>query len=254
MFSGKYIVCLIVGVIFLSGGLISLPVVIMSLLQQNILGLQWRELHGTSWSGQADRVSVVARGYRFPVGQLSWQLNLKRSSMLTPCFSIDVESESLQLSGLSCFNYFSKKTTVTDLHIQHMNAAPVAELAGVSIDGEFSGTFNKVVLQPPQSVAVNGNLLWQYAIIHNGEVWLELGDMTLSINTPAPDNISVHWNSKQPYGQLKIDIQTQFKKNALAAVSGYLEPQANPTQSLLDTLDLISRSKQGNQYLVDYTF
>jgi hypothetical protein len=233
---------------------------LLSQLKQQIPNLDVRSHNGSLWRGSATQVSMVSRGYRLPIGEVSWTLDQHSLVSLTPCLDFFIQSVQSNVNGSLCRSYFTDTIYFKRVEIKNYSATEVAALLGVEIQGKFTGKVRSLTFGAGRLKNINSEIFWQNAEFYNGEKWLVLGELALNIKTQGHNGVKrvlAKWSdrivndSPTPLG---VDVLMSFEAGKLKRVDGYIQAQHKTDASLLDTLHILSDSKVGNRYLLDKFF
>ena len=226
-------------------------------LQQQIPQLYVSDVKGFLGRGSLSDIELVRRGYAFPIGDAFWQFDFRSFIFLKPCikFNINNHSSDRQIyhsQGYACLHLFSDQIIFHDVSVA-ISAKPLAELLGISIAGDFQGEFSGLTLENKKVHFIRGDVIWDHARFNNGEQWLELGRILLSISN-TPSSIAVHFldmPNEQGVSPVDIDIDIQFGHQQRSRVVGSLKPANMNDQSLLHTIELIADYREGNRFFVE---
>jgi hypothetical protein len=229
-------------------------------LKQQIPNLDALSHNGSLWQGSAAQVSMVSRGYQLPIGEVSWTLDRNSLVSLSPCLTFIIQSVQNNINGGLCFSYFSDAIYFNHINIQFFSADEVATLLGVAIQGKFTGKVHSLSFDAGRLKNIKSEIICKDAEFYNGEKWLVLGELLLSINTQndsGAERVVAKWSDRlvndlpTPLG---VDVSMSFEKGKLRRVDGYIQARHVADVSLLDSLKLLSDSKAGNRYLLNKVF
>lgn len=205
---------------------------------------------GFWWKGEAERVSIVLRGYRLFLGRVNWSWQPSQIFQGRLCKKFYSYDELLQTEGGFCYHYLSKQWQISDTQMI-MYADEVAAISGVEIMGNFETFISQISVQNDRALFVDSDTLWKNAQWYNGEIWLDIGEVLLTARTDK-DNIFI--NSHDVDSPLIIDIAITFQEQSLRSIKGYVQPKQRVDLSMLATLTLLSQQQIDNRYLFDYQF
>ncbi len=216
-----------------------------------VSGLQFSNITGFLWRGKLHQVSFLHRGYRMPVGDVSWKFNAKSLTRLALCIDFFVMSDDVNGDGHGCFSLINTHLEVDNFHVR-VPVAEVAELSGIAIDGIFDAKVQYLLIENGHVKTLHSDIVWKKAAFNNGEKWLSLGELLFNISAPETNELSVHLHDIQ--SPIKIDVIASFYNKKIKSIVGTIDSQKVKDESWLSTLDLFSQRKEGSQYIFDRTF
>lgn len=202
------------------------------------------------WNGRVNNVSLILRGYRLFIGDVEWQYNALPLLSKKVCASFTSVDETLQTEGQLCYHLDDGTVVLHQLGVRIL-AEEVAVISGVEVAGHFDGYFQNITLRDQVLVNVDGDIAWKKAQWHNGEKWVELGELLFSAIT---NGNKVIVQSTDVDGPIVIDVKTVVSQNNLRSIEGYVEVTTTTDPSLLDTLDFLTEEKRGRRYIVNKRF
>jgi hypothetical protein len=229
-------------------------------LRQQIPSIDVLSHEGSLWHGSATQVSMVSRGYRLPIGEVSWTLDHYSLASLTPCLKFFIQSVQSGVDGSLCFAYFSDAIYFKRVNVNIHSADEVSALLGIEIQGKFTGNIYSLLFEAGRLKNIESEIVWQDAAFYNGEKWLMLGELGLNINTKndnGTERVVAKWSDKRINdlsSPLGVDVSMLFEEGKLRRVDGYIQARHKTDTSLLDTLHLLSDGKVEDRYLLNKFF
>ncbi len=143
---------------------------------------------GTLWQGRAGMASIHIDGQNYSLGELTWQLRPLSLLRLNPCARITTDLERQQIDGTACASA-GGRLTLRDTRIN----APATLVQGIApntrLDGQLSAHINQLQLREQRLQALDGNLSWTNARLHNGQNWLTLGSFAAELSPTEEGHI-----------------------------------------------------------------
>lgn len=213
---------------------------------------------GYLFQGSAENVSIISRGYKLLIGDIHWRIDGVSLYSFNPCVSFFVRNRADKVDGILCFNYFSNQIFLKKIIIHRLSIKKISELVGVEVRGIFKGKIDQLIINDKQLHRLNGNIFWENAQFNNGEKWLNLGTLLLSMTQDnVKTGLSVKWDDyliDNKINPMDIDVTMTFVRSKLTSVNGYIQPKKLDDTSLLDTLELVSSRQHGSRYFLDQSF
>lgn len=143
---------------------------------------------GTLWQGRAGMASIHIDGQDYSLGEMSWKLQPLSLLTLRPCAEITTSLERQQIAGTACATA-GGTLILADTRIN----APVSLAQGIApearLDGQVSAHINQLRLKNQTLQALDGNLSWTGARVHNGQNWLNLGSFAAELSASEEGHI-----------------------------------------------------------------
>lgn len=223
----------------------------------DILPIQYSSIHGYWWAGRVKKSSLVLRGYRVSLGDISWKYDWNSFLSTQACFFIFAQSYDVQGSGQFCYPFLDDTSQINDFHFT-IDAAEFSEVTGVSIDGFFEGHLQEVKITSSLVTFVKGNAFWKNAAFYNGGAWIDFKEWQLTINT-SPEAMKKSTNMilvqvVDVNSLVEIDVIASFQDGKVKSISGYAQPRFSNDKNLMETLIFLSQKKQGERFIFDQNF
>lgn len=230
---------------------------IVSRVQQQLPNLSIGHVDGYLWRGSVDDVEWVQRGYPLSLGKIQWRLDWMSFVVFKPCLIFSVDAEQRKGQGHLCIHPVSQKLIAHQLHGE-LPTTDIAEIFGIAVEGVVQIKLDGFTVADRQLEWIRGDLIWQSAQFHNGEKWLDIGNLLIALDSdPVSKNISAHWldmTDQQGFSPLDVDVDMQFNRGRLLLMQGSLRPLHTTDPSLQDTLALISQYQHGKTYFIERRF
>lgn len=143
---------------------------------------------GTLWQGRAGMASIHIDGRDYSLGELTWQLQPLSLLRLNPCARLTTHLERQQIEGTACASA-GGSFTLRDTRI-NAPASLVQEMApDTRLDGQLSAHIQRLQLREQRLEALDGNLSWTGARLHNGQNWISLGSFAAELSPTEQGHI-----------------------------------------------------------------
>lgn len=205
---------------------------------------------GFWWEGEAERVSLVLRGYRLFLGRVNWVWQPSQIFNGKLCVNFYSYDELLQTEGAFCYHQSSQQWQLSNTQMT-ISADEIAAISGVEIMGDFETFVSQLTIQGDEQLFIDSDTLWKNAQWYNGEKWLAIGEVLLTARTDK-ENIII--KSRDVDSPLIIDMAIKFEEKSLHSIDGYVQPKQRVDLSMLATLTLFSQKQVDNRYLFEYQF
>jgi len=140
---------------------------------------------GTLWQGRAGMASIRIDGQDYSLGELTWQLLPTSLLRLKPCARISTDLERQQIAGIACVSA-GGQLSLRQLSA-HAPANLVRDLApNIRLEGQLSAHIQHLQLADQRLKALEGNLSWTGARLHDGHEWFDLGSFATELS-PTPE-------------------------------------------------------------------
>jgi hypothetical protein len=217
---------------------------------KNISNIAYTRVNNFWWSGHVENANLVIRGYRVFIGDVKWQYIWSSILSKNLCARFVSVHETLQTEGKVCYHLVDKLVVLEQLSTR-MLAEEVGAVSGLEIAGNFEGYFHKIILQARDVASISGDVAWKKARWHNGEKWIDLGEMLFTVVGDRHD-IVVHGTDVD--SPVKMDIDMTLNQAVLQSIIGYIEVTNATEPSLLSTLDFFAQEQQGRRYIFNQQF
>ncbi len=211
--------------------------------------VQWSSVSGYWWQGKISQLQLTTRGYRLALGDVHWRYDWRSISEGKACVIFSQYSTNIQSDGQLCYEHDVNHIVFNKTSI-NVNAHELAQLMGVEVRGDLDGYLHYAQVSPAAIVAVDGDVAWQYAEIHNGEKWIGLQELLLTITTDVDSN-RIEARIVDIDSPIIMDLVVAFTTNKMESIRGYIEPRSSVDASLSQTLEFFSQRQSGNRYFFE---
>jgi len=221
--------------------------------QKAVPSLKVSGVSGSAWAGEMTDVQFNSRGYEVKLGTVNWQLAWPSVLTLKPCVSFSTTLPEQTSRGQVCVDPSQQQLTVNDTYAT-IPASLISNLMGVQIRGEFDGVIDSLSLSQQKLTELNMDVTWKRAAFNNSEVWLDLGELLITINDDQQGGVVAQWSDNKVNGEsgpLAVDLTTKLSASQAIGVLGYLEPRPSANRAIYQTLDLIAQRDRSNRYQLD---
>jgi hypothetical protein len=217
---------------------------------KNVANVAYTRANNFWWNGHVENANLVIRGYRVFIGDVRWQYVWSSIWSKNVCASFTSAHETLQTEGKVCYHLVDKVISFEQLSTR-MLAEEVGVVSGLEIAGNFEGYFHEIIFHARNVANISGDIAWKKARWHNGEKWIDLGEMLFTVVGDRHD-IVVHGTDVD--SPITMDIDITLDQSVLRSITGYVEVTNATDPSLLSTLDFFAQDQQGPRYIFKQQF
>ncbi|ODS24585.1 hypothetical protein AB835_03110 [Candidatus Endobugula sertula] len=238
--------------------ILSLPAAwVVMRVQEQLPELSITGSSGYWWQGTAHEVSIIYRGDTINLSDISWTFDGLSLFVVKPCIIFSTLSTVSRGQGRLCIDLFSKKIYFHQLDMT-LSAVVVADVLNVEIQGKFQALIRTLILKDNRLVGLQGDVIWRQAKFYNGEEWLDLGILLMAVSSETKNkSMTINWldmENNLPFNPIDVDVEMLFTNSQLVHIVGTVTPKNMENRSLLDTLELVSHSREGNTYFIKSYF
>lgn len=210
-------------------------------------------------------VAIDYRGYRMRLGDVFFEYD--SASLLSQYFCTKVDGTATNseviIQGRVCYHWADNLWSVNDASMKGTGEL-LAELTGLEIRGQWLADITHASLDSSYRWRhVDGEILWSNAQWYNGEQWIMLGALFSTVDTTgrqashksnlsADPSPSINIYTVDIDSPLAVSIRAVISHQQGISLSGYIEPYAEVSQSLSDSLQLTANRREQQRYFYDY--
>lgn len=224
--------------------------------QDLIKGVAPEQLQGYWWRGSLQNSSLRLQGHEVELELVSWDHDWRSLLSLQFCSFVVARGDQAGADGKACFEA-PKVINFEDVSLKFL-AVELADITGLEIAGSFEAYAESMQIANQELIFLRADALWQFAQFHNGEKWIELGEISIALDKAMDDGpLLTHWTSFS--SPAVIDIKTYYEKNGSGKIAGFIEPDKLQDSSFIETLELFSQRRidqplKGARYIFNYQF
>lgn len=215
-----------------------------------------QQVEGYWWRGSIKAAQVNIQGLNVDIEVVSWDHDWRSFLSLELCHFFVVRSADTGIDGRACFRD-SKSLKFSEVSVK-LPAQTLADITGLEIAGDIEAFAPSIIFSKNKLTFVRADALWQLARFYNGKKWIELGEISITLDKAANEKpLLVHWTDFS--SPAVIDIKTYYQHDGSGRIAGYIEPNNLQDPAFVETLQFFSQRKvnqpAGNdRYIFDYSF